>query len=112
MSGKKQHLSKYFLIMMGILAYISGCSSLKESSPILPIREYEKMIVGDLHADYIGTENCLSACHEHDRLKLFFDASTMGAQLKKESGMPLVDCESCHGPGSRAIKDLSKEVVE
>ena len=45
-------------------------------------------------------------------MKLFFDASTMGAQLKMGSGMPLVDCESCHGPGSLAIKDLSKDLVE
>jgi len=71
-----------------------GCNSLKGSKPIIPIREYEKMIVGNLDADYVGTQNCLAACHEHDRLKQYFDASTMGAQLRKESGMPLVDCES------------------
>jgi len=112
MSGKKLHQKISFLLLMGILACTSGCNSLKESRPILPIREYEKMIVGDLYADYVGTENCLSTCHEHDRLRLFFDASTMGAQLKKDSGMPLVDCESCHGPGSLAIKDLSRELVE
>jgi len=112
MTGKEYHLNISFLIMMGILVFISGCSGLKDSRPIVPIREYEKMIVGNLYADYVGTENCLAACHEHDRLKLFFDASTMGAQLKKESGMPLVDCESCHGPGSLAIKDLTKELVE
>ncbi len=112
MTGKEYHLNISFLIMMAILVFTSGCVDLKGSKPILPIREYEKMIVGNLYADYVGTENCLAACHEHDRLKLFFDASTMGAQLKKESGMPLVDCESCHGPGSLAIKDLTKELVE
>ena len=100
-----------FLIIIGAVIFFAGCTGLKESKPILPIREYEKMIVGDLYADYVGTENCLAACHEHDRLKQFFDASTMGVQLKKESGMPLVDCESCHGPGSLAIKDLTKEMV-
>jgi len=105
-------MNKSFLLIMVILAFISGCADLKGSKPILPIREYEKMIVGNLYADYVGTENCLAACHEHDQLKLFFDASTMGVQLKKESGMPLVDCESCHGPGSLAIKDLTKELVE
>ena len=68
------------------------------------------MIVGSLYADYVGTQNCLAACHEHDQLRLYFDTSTMGAQLKKESGMPLVDCESCHGPGSLAIKDLTPEL--
>lgn len=105
-------MNKLLLAIVCILVFIGGCTDLKESRPILPIREYEKMIVGNLYADYVGTENCLAACHEHDRLRLNFDASTMGAQLKKESGMPLVDCESCHGPGSLAIKDLTKELVE
>lgn len=112
MSAGKHWLKKIFPAIAAILVFISGCAALKESRPILPIREYEKMIVGNLNADYIGTKNCLSACHEHDRLKLYFDTSTMGAQLKKESGMPLVDCESCHGPGSLAVKGLSKELVE
>ena len=101
-----------FLLVMIVFLLAGGCNNLKGSRPIMPIREYEKMIVGNLYADYVGTQNCLAACHEHDRLKLFFDASTMGAQLKKESGMPLVDCESCHGPGSLAIKDLTPELVE
>jgi len=112
MSGRGRNLNKLLLIILGLLAVTGGCADLKESRAILPIREYEKMIVGDLYADYVGTENCLAACHEHDRLRLFFDASTMGAQLKKESGMPLVDCESCHGPGSLAIKGLTRELVE
>lgn len=98
------------LLAMSLLA-LAACTRMKESRPILPTREYEKMLVGNLYADYVGTQNCLAACHEHDRLRLAFDASTMGAQLKKESGMPLVDCESCHGPGSLAIKDLSPELV-
>jgi len=97
---------------MAIVAFLNGCADLEGSKPILPIREYEKMIVGNLYADYVGTENCLAACHEHDQLRLFFDASTMGVQLKKESGMPLVDCESCHGPGSLAIQGLTRELVE
>jgi len=112
MSTGQHHPEKSFLIMMVIITFIGGCADLKKSKPILPIREYEKMIVGDLHADYVGTQNCLAACHEHDRLRLFFDASTMGVQLKKDSGMPLVDCESCHGPGSLAVKGLTSELVE
>jgi len=112
MNGRGRNPKKLFLIILGILFLTSGCTGLKESRAILPIREYEKMIVGNLYADYVGTENCLAVCHEHDRLRLFFDASTMGAQLKKESGMPLVDCESCHGPGSLAIQDLTRELVE
>ena len=56
-------MNKSFLLIMAILAFISGCVDLKGSKPILPIREYEKMIVGNLYADYVGTENCLAACH-------------------------------------------------
>ena len=99
------------LIVMPCLLVMSGCNTLKGSKPLLPIKEYEKMIVGRFDADYVGTSNCLSACHEHDRLKLDFDAGTMGAQLKKESGLPLVDCESCHGPGSLAIQGLTTQLV-
>lgn len=101
-----------YLIACSLLFALSGCNGLKDSKPILPIREYEKMIVGNLYADYVGTENCLAACHKHDRLRHFFDNSTMGVQLKKESGMPLVDCESCHGPGSLAVKGLTSDLVD
>lgn len=112
MSTRKHCLGTSVLLMVVVVVFFCSCSRLKESKPILPIREYEKMIVGNLYADYVGTQNCLAACHAHDKLKLSFDASTMGAQLRKESGMPLVDCESCHGPGSLAIKGLSRELVE
>lgn len=105
-------LNRFILFFFMALIFLGGCNGLKGSRPVLPVREYEKMIVGSLYADYVGTQNCLAACHEHDQLKLFFDASTMGAQLKMESGMPLVDCESCHGPGSLAIEGLSRELVE
>ncbi len=101
-----------FFVCVFLLELVGGCQSLKGTRPLLPQKEYEKMIVGNLNADYVGTQNCLAACHEHDRLKQFFDASTMGAQLRKESGLPLVDCESCHGPGSLAIKGLSRELVD
>jgi DmsE family decaheme c-type cytochrome len=33
----------------------------------------------------------------------------MGAQLSRESGLPLVNCESCHGPGSLAVEPLTPE---
>ncbi len=89
-----------------------GCQKLKGTRPLLPQKEYEKLLVGDLSANYVGTETCLAACHTHDRLKQFFDASTMGVQLQEDSGMPLLDCETCHGPGSLAIEGLTKELVE
>lgn len=91
---------------------LAGCESLRSSKAIIPIKEYERMIVGRLDANYVGTVNCLSACHFHDRIKRDFDASTMGAQLSRKSGMPLVDCESCHGPGSLAIEGITPEKVE
>ena len=98
----------------GILAalFAAGCAALKESRPILPIKEYEKMIAGRLDADYVGTDNCLKACHEHDKIRKYFDLSTMGAQLSRESGLPLVNCESCHGPGSLAIDGLTREKAQ
>jgi len=101
------------ILCLAILAIVlSGCESLKSSRAILPMKEYERMIAGRLDANYVGTATCLSACHYHDRIKRDFDASTMGVQLSKKSGMPLVDCESCHGPGSLAIEGITPEKVE
>lgn len=94
------------------LIALTACESLKSSKPIIPIEEYEKMLVGRLDANYIGTNRCLSACHFHDEYRRNFEASTMGAQLSSGSGMPLVDCESCHGPGSLAVEGLTPEKVE
>ncbi len=98
-------------LAMGILGavFAAGCAALKEARPIYPIKEYEKMIAGRLDADYIGTDNCLKTCHEHDKIRRDFDLSTMGAQLSRESGLPLVNCESCHGPGSLAVDPLTPQ---
>ena len=105
-------LLKNVLCVLALSAIaLSGCETLKSSKPIVPIKEYERMIVGRLDANYVGTTNCLSACHYHDKIKQDFDASTMGAQLSKKSGMPIVDCESCHGPGSLAVADITPEKV-
>jgi DmsE family decaheme c-type cytochrome len=100
-------------LVLGILGvlFAAGCAALKESRPILPITEYEKMIAGRLDADYVGTDNCLKACHVHDKMRRDFELSTMGVQLSRESGMPLVNCESCHGPGSLAIEGLTPERI-
>ena len=90
---------------------IAGCATLKESRPLLPMKEYEKMILGRIDADYVGTDTCLKACHFHDKRRKDFDLSTMGTQLSRESGLPLVNCESCHGPGSLAIDGITPEKV-
>ena len=100
-----------FLLLL-VLIGVAGCQALKSSEPIVPIAEYERMLVGRLDADYVGTKNCLAACHFHDQVSLDFEASTMGAQMSEGSELPLVDCESCHGPGSLAIEGLTPEMVE
>jgi DmsE family decaheme c-type cytochrome len=107
----KKIILTFFAATLPFAAF-TGCESLKSSRPILPIKEYEKMLVGRLDANYVGTDNCLSACHYHDEYRRYFEASTMGAQLSSKSGLPMVDCESCHGPGSLAVKGLTREKVE
>jgi DmsE family decaheme c-type cytochrome len=89
---------------------ISGCETLQSAKPILPIQEYDQMLMGRLDANYIGNDNCLSACHYHEKIKLDFQASTMGVQVTR-SGMPIVNCESCHGPGSLAVEGITPEKV-
>jgi len=106
-------LAKRVLLLCALFPVMfTACESLRSSKPIIPLREYEIMIAGRLDANYVGTQNCLSACHYHDKIKQDFDASTMGVQLSKKSGMPLVNCESCHGPGSLAIEGITPEKVE
>ncbi|UCF31328.1 MAG: DmsE family decaheme c-type cytochrome [bacterium] len=82
---------------------VLSCSTLKTSRPLVPMREYEKMLVGSLFADYVGNENCLKACHVHDRNAAFLEKSVHGQQRVEGTGVPLVNCETCHGPGSEAV---------
>lgn len=86
-----------------ILLYVAACAPLQASRPLLPVAEYERMIVGRMDAEYVGTDNCVSACHAHDRITGYFRQSVHGEQIRPETGLPLVNCESCHGPGSLAI---------
>lgn len=107
------HFRRNLLVLLLVSAVgLIGCESLKSSKAIIPMKEYERMIAGRLDANYVGTATCLSACHFHDKIKRDFDASTMGAQLSGQSGLPLVNCESCHGPGSLAIEGITPEKVE
>lgn len=89
---------------------IAACADLKQNRPILPIREYERMIVGRLDAEYVGTDNCVAKCHKHEKITDDFRHSLHGEQIKSDDGFPLVNCESCHGPGSLAIAKLGDNV--
>jgi DmsE family decaheme c-type cytochrome len=91
--------------------FLCSCADLKQSRPILPLAEYERMIVGRLDADYVGTDNCIAKCHKHDRLTADFKNSIHGEQIKPDTGLPLVNCESCHGPGSLAIARVDENIA-
>lgn len=95
-------------LIVAVLLVAAGCAGLKQPRPLLPVAEYEKMIVGRLDADYVGTDSCVAKCHRHDRITSFFRNSVHGEQIRPETGLPLVNCESCHGPGSLAIANIEE----
>ncbi len=100
----------FALVLAALLA--TACTDLhylRSDQPILPVREYEKLIVGRLDADYVGDDNCLSRCHAHDKIKHDLQLSVHGEQIASETGLPLVNCESCHGPGSLAIANIDEQ---
>ena len=99
------------LILLAPL-FIAACADLKQNRPILPVRDYERMIVGRLDAEYVGTDNCVTKCHKHDKITDDFKHSVHGEQIKPEDGLPLVNCESCHGPGSLAIAKIGDNVED
>jgi DmsE family decaheme c-type cytochrome len=101
-----------WLSVVVLLLTIVACAEMKQSHPILPIREYERMIVGRLDAEYVGTDNCVNRCHFHDKIADDFKHSVHGEQIKPETRLPLVNCESCHGPGSLAIAELDIDPAE
>lgn len=95
-----------------LLLTASACSdlaTLRSDQPLLPVRDYERMIVGRLDADYIGNDQCLAKCHKHDTIAKNFQASIHGEQIEAGSGLPLVNCESCHGPGSLAVAHIDEQ---
>lgn len=96
--------SNIVLLALLVLTACNDTSNLRRDHPIQPVREYERLIVGRLDADYIGNEQCLSKCHKHDKIQQDFDFSVHGEQVDQDSGLPLVNCESCHGPASLAVE--------
>ena len=99
----------YKILLPLCLALLAACSDLtylRSDQPIQPVREHERMIVGRLDADYIGNDTCLAKCHKHDRIFKDFQMSVHGEQISADNALPLVNCESCHGPGSKAVESL------
>jgi DmsE family decaheme c-type cytochrome len=82
---------------------LQGCAYMKTSQPLVAPRDYERMLAGPIDADYIGNEKCLKGCHDHDKIASYLEASVHGHQKESSTGMPLVNCETCHGPGSLAV---------
>lgn len=101
-------MRRFYLVIVATL-FLGGCTDLRSDYPLLPVREYEKMIVGRFDADYIGDAECLAACHKHDNLYDDFHASVHGEQVDATSGLPRVNCESCHGPGSLAVVNAKEK---
>lgn len=95
------------LMLLGV--GLAACAQLKASKPLLPMREYERLLTGPADADYIGNDNCLRACHEHDQLAVYLREGRHGQQTRTDNGMPLVNCETCHGPGSLAVAQAGKD---
>ncbi len=107
----KHRILLYLFMASLFIAACTDVATLKSSQPIAPVRDYETLLVGDLESNYVGDENCLASCHNHDKTHSDFKRSIHGDQISEETGLPLVNCESCHGPGSKAIEHAAEQKV-
>jgi DmsE family decaheme c-type cytochrome len=105
----KHRILLYLLLASLFIVACTDVATLKSSQPVAPVRDYETILVGDLEANYVGDENCLASCHKHDKVYSDFKRSIHGDQISEETGLPLVNCESCHGPGSKAIEHAAEQ---
>ncbi|AJE03637.1 DmsE family decaheme c-type cytochrome [Geobacter pickeringii] len=112
MNEKTKIRAVLLTVVAGVFPFLAACAALKQDRPLLPVQEYERMIVGRLDAEYVGTDNCVSKCHRHEKIADDFKHSVHGEQIKPETGLPLVNCESCHGPGSLGIEQISDDVAD
>jgi hypothetical protein len=81
-----------FLVLASILfVACTDVATLRTSQPIAPVRDYETILVGNLEANYIGDDNCLSKCHVHDRIASDFKHSIHGDQISEEAALRLQD---------------------
>lgn len=93
------------LLLSGLVLLLIACSGTGGPRPSQPAEDYERLLAGSLKANYVGNDNCLAKCHAHDQIYQDFQRSVHGEQLVAETGLPLINCESCHGAGSLAIAD-------
>jgi len=108
MTKRRRAIIRLCVTLGATVPLLAACAALRQGHPILPMQEYEKLLVGPLEADYVGQETCLAACHTHDRLAAYLERSVHGQQLNQGTGLPLFDCETCHGAGSLAVENAAE----
>src|SRR4030067_719071 len=79
-------MKKIFLVLILFIIGVSGCETIKSTKKIMPIKDYEQLLLGRIDADYIGTKNCLSACNYQN----FIDLKNLPAQAQS------LMCLKCH----------------